>query len=60
MGFWPRKYFWMKKEDLMQVSREETEKLRDIASLYLRFNYDDQEIESWITMPHVLAVRLRA
>lgn len=43
----------------MQVSREETEKLRDIASLYLRFDYDDPEIESWITMPNVLAVRLR-
>lgn len=43
----------------MRVSREETEKLRDIASLYVRFNYDDPEIESWITMPNVLAVRLR-
>lgn len=41
----------------MKVTRKETNELRDYASLYFRFDYDDPNIETWITMPDVLAIR---
>lgn len=41
----------------MVVSRKETEELRYYASMVLKFDPDDPEIETWITMPDVLAIK---
>lgn len=41
----------------MRIYKGETEQLREYASMFLHFDYDDPDVQTWITMPEVLAVR---
>lgn len=41
----------------MRVTKAETEYIRYLASEFGLFDYEDRSIESWLTMPRVLAIR---